>query len=126
MERPDQILLEPEHVQLKGVFPASLDRWGAVVVIGYTFGRTPRGHDDTLSLLALTRLLERSPRPVIVVDPYPEPLAELLADCTKSNRVYQAALRWDLTATALIRMHREGRELLEFGRLYDQEGARRA
>ena len=126
MERPDQILLEPEHVQLKGVFPANLDRWGAVVVIGYTFGRTPRGHDDALSLLALTQLLKRSPRPVIIVDPNPEPLAELLADRTKSNRVYQAALRWDLTATVLIRMRSEGRELREFDRLYDQEGTRRA
>jgi hypothetical protein len=123
--RPDQVLLEAENFPPRGVFPGNLDHWGAVVVIGYTFGRTSSGHDDALSLLALTRLLKRSPRPVIVVDPYPEPLAELLADHAKSNRVYQAALRWDLAATAMLQMRREGRQMGEFDRLYDQEGTKR-
>ena len=125
IDRPDQILFEEENYALGEVFPRDLGHWGAVVVVGYSFGRTSRGYDDALSLVALTRLLQRSPRPVIVVDPYPEPLAELLAHHAKSNRVYQAALRWDLAATAMLQMRREGRDLGEFDRLYGREGTRR-
>lgn len=97
------ILIEPEPITIYSQLPANIDGHEFVAVIGYTFGRNAIGFDDCHSLTYLCELLRLNPKPVFVVDPYPECVTETLKEKIKSNDVYGVPILWNVYAEAMIR-----------------------
>jgi hypothetical protein len=119
-----EIMLEPETLLDDLPVPYRLRPYSFVALIGYSFSRNAKGLDDHVSFQRLCASLRRDPRPVVVIDPFPEAVAEMLADEIKSSRVYAAPLYWNVMATSMVLMHQRRWDILETGRAYDFCGDR--
>jgi hypothetical protein len=73
---------------------------GAVVVIGYSFGRYRGRIDDAESATFFIELLRRYPKRVTTVDPFPEPVAAMIEDGTRQE-IMQCPIFWDKLAASL-------------------------
>lgn len=73
-----------------------------VCIIGYSFARNDLGFDDYLSFEFITSVLRLHNRNVFVLDPNPAPLAETIAEKTKSREVHAVPIRWDVLARTTI------------------------
>ncbi len=73
-ESPSITASRPEYALARDVYPKT----GAMIIIGYSFGRLGSSIDDNETLAYLVDLLKRDPKPVIIVDIQPEHTAGLL------------------------------------------------
>lgn len=73
-----------------------------VVLIGYTFGQNRGEFDDHHSFDYLCNLLRKYPKPVFIVDPSPDFIAECLSEKIKSNDVHPVPIYWDIFSKVLI------------------------
>jgi hypothetical protein len=74
-----------------------------IAIIGYTFGRGYRGHDDCFSLDVFKDAFRRYVGNVYIIEPRPEQLREMLAEGIESNNVYGVPAYWNILAHAFIR-----------------------
>ena len=72
-----------------------------VAIIGYTFGRTAEGHDDSVSLEVFANRFRDQAIDIFVLDPQPYELAAILSDSLRSHRVHPIAVYWNVLAEAL-------------------------
>ena len=98
-------LPEPGHITSKWPYRMLLDRFTALhaaVIIGYSFGEQIAGtiHDGE-SFEMLTDLLRWRPRPILVIDPYPERVADRIASAVHRN-VSQLRCRWNILAEFIL------------------------
>lgn len=77
-----------------------------IAIIGYTFGRNDRGHDDCVSLDFFKDAFRWYPGNVYIMEPWPEQLREMLADGIESNNVFGIPCYWNILAHAFIRAAR--------------------
>jgi len=98
-------LPEPMHITSKWPYRLLLDRFSslqAAVVIGYSFGEQTAGTlQDRESFEMLTDLLRWRPRPILIVDPYPERVADRIASAVHRN-VSQLRCRWNVLAEFIL------------------------
>jgi hypothetical protein len=98
-----------------------------LLLVGYSFGRQPRGViDDIESFEFFREILKRFPRQIVVVDPSPEHVAGLFEDALR-QRIYACKLYWNQLAKAACLAMKEtpgAPNLLaiqsRIGRLYDE------
>jgi len=96
--------------RLKDIFPTV--HW--VCIIGYSFGAWGGGLDDIESFELLTDLLRWKPKNVLIVNPSPQHLVELLETAIKRKTVYGLSCKWNILAKFIIngcfqRMFRKSR-----------------
>lgn len=93
----------PEHLmitstrpflKLKEIFP-TVD---CVCIIGYSFGAWSGGIDDSESFEMLVDLLCWRPKPVLIVDPAPQHLANSIESLIKVKNVHRLCCRWNILA----------------------------
>jgi hypothetical protein len=85
------------------MLPRYFELVSAVVIIGYSFGSQPSGSlDDTESFEMITDLLRWRRKPVLVVDPQPEPLAFRLQAALKGAPVSMLRCKWNVLAEFLL------------------------
>lgn len=74
-----------------------------IAIVGYTFGRSGSGHDDCVSLDVFLEAFRGYAGNVYVLEPRPEQLGEMLADCIESNNVFGVPAYWNILAHAFVR-----------------------
>ena len=95
LPEPTNMTLRPPYRLLQRYFEAL----EIVVIIGYSFGAQPSGAlDDAESFEMLTDLLRWRPKPVLVIEPAPELLAERLIATTRGGRVSMLRCKWNVLA----------------------------
>ena len=119
-----EIMLEPETLLHDLPIPYRLQRSRFVTLIGYSFSRNNGGMDDFVSFKRVCASLARDPRPVLVIDPAAEAIADMVAEETKSAQVYAAPLYWNVMASSIILMQKRGWSATEAARAYDLCGDR--
>ena len=95
-ESPSITSTEPyrdSYCRLKDVFPTIRH----VCLIGYSFGAWGEGIDDAESFEMITDLLRWKPKPVLVVNPAPHGLIDLLEGSIK-QRVFGLSCKWNVLA----------------------------
>ncbi len=102
----EKILLRPEPDRLleSEVYQDAIGRIAAakfLVFVGYSFSRYGSGRDDEASLYFLTDQLRRRPKPVFVVDPFPDEVSAMLCDATRRNVVTAVTAKWDVLSAAI-------------------------
>ena len=115
-----EILLEPERLEHLPPLPR-FDVFDVVVIVGYTFARYGDSLDDALSLNLLCAKLLATPRPVVILDPYPSRTAEMVAELAKNRHVYEAPLYWNVLAGAMLALAENG-DVRQIERAYDALG----
>lgn len=73
-----------------------------VCFIGYSFGAWGGGMDDVESFELLTDLLRWKPKPVLIVNPAPQYLVELLETAIKRKTVYGLCCKWNILAKFIL------------------------
>jgi hypothetical protein len=73
-----------------------------VCFIGYSFGMWGGGMDDVESFELLTDLLRWKPKPVLIVNPAPQYLVELLETAIKRKSVYGLCCKWNILAKFIL------------------------
>jgi hypothetical protein len=73
-----------------------------VAIVGYTFARQSDGHNDEVSLCAFIDRFRRSRGNVFVIDPFPDPLCELLHRQLAWARIVPVPVMWNLLAGAYL------------------------
>ena len=74
----------------------------AVVIVGYSFGRTSNGMDDSESWRFFVRELKALRCPVFVVSPTPSELVGMLREAMSIKSVFGVPLFWETFSTCLI------------------------
>ena len=97
-ETPTTIVNPESYFRAERLFLASR----GCVVVGYSFGRTDTGMDDTVTFEFLRGLMQRHPVPVFVLMPEPEELVEVLRESLSSYRVHPFATRWEVFAGVVL------------------------
>jgi hypothetical protein len=102
----EKILLRPEPDRLleSEVYQDAIERIAAakfVVFVGYSFSRYGPGRDDEASLYFLADQLRRRPKPVFVVDPFPDEVSAMLCDGTRRNLVTAVHAKWNVLSAAI-------------------------
>jgi hypothetical protein len=125
--RDELLLLEPEsyfdHGLARRLLSMTRCKPEFIAIIGYSFGWTGEHHDDDVSFDCLVDHFRNYTGPVIVVDPHPERLQEILAERLHGTRVIALRAYWNLLAHAFLealagRLH--GRALNDYcAQLYD-------
>jgi hypothetical protein len=95
----DMLLTKPYRIARR-LFSQS----GATLIIGYSFASWNGALDDFRSFEFIVDLLRANPRPVFVVSPFPEELADVLRQHLSSNGVVGMPLYWETFATTLLAM----------------------
>jgi hypothetical protein len=73
-----------------------------VSTIGYSFGAWGGGLDDGESFEMLTDLLRWKPKPVLIINPEPQYLVELLETAIKRKTVYGLCCKWNVLAKFIV------------------------
>ena len=73
-----------------------------VCIIGYSFGTWGGGMDDVESFELLSDLLRWKPKPILIVNPTPQYLVELLETAIKRKTVYGLSCKWNILANFII------------------------
>jgi hypothetical protein len=90
-----------------------------LAVIGFSFGE-----DDAVSLDFYTRALRHFQGVVYVIDPKPDHVAEMLAECLKSDHVYSIQAYWNVLTRAMTTPREGARSLRhQHERLLDRFGS---
>jgi hypothetical protein len=71
-----------------------------VMIVGYSFGKTEAGYDDSVSLEAFVGRFREMPIDVYVLEPDPFDLADMLGERLHSDRVHPFPIYWNLLAAA--------------------------
>ena len=74
----------------------------AVLIVGYSFGMSGEVMDDFVSWNFVVKALKAFPRPVFVLSPFPDELADTLSHALSSYRVYGIPIFWETLAECLI------------------------
>jgi hypothetical protein len=74
----------------------------ALVLVGYSFGRWQDAFDDAESFEYFVDLLRWRPRPVLILSPSPEELADLLQQRLSRRSVYPLAVRWEIFSSVIL------------------------
>ena len=74
-----------------------------VCIIGYSFGTWAGGIDDAESLEMIIDLLRWKPKPVLIVDPNSEHLAEIFRTVIQQISVYELSCKWNVLANFIIK-----------------------
>jgi len=74
----------------------------ALVLVGYSFGRWQDTFDDAESFEYFVDLLRWRPRPVLILSPSPEELADLLQQRLWRRGVYPLAVRWEIFSSVIL------------------------
>lgn len=119
---PDHLLmLAPESYSdldlARRLVPMARFKPAFVAIIGYSFAWTGHRHDDVVSLDCLVDHYRAFHGPVVVVDPQPERLHEILSERLRAAQVLSVRARWNLLSHAFLeamagRMH--GRTLNDY------------
>jgi len=102
-----KVLLRPEPHRLieSEVYRAAMQLFEdapRVVFVGYSFSRFQSGRDDDASLYFFGELLRRHPKPVLIVDPAPDEVADLLSHAARRDLAIPLAAKWDLLSAAIL------------------------
>lgn len=73
-----------------------------ITIIGYTFGRNGKSHDDWISLDSFKRTFRGFAGDIYLIEPRPEPLREMIMDGVKSNRVFGVRGYWNIVAHVFL------------------------
>jgi hypothetical protein len=74
-----------------------------VCIIGYSFGAWGGGMDDVESFELLTDLLRWKLKPVLIVNPTPKYLVEMVEAAIKRKTVYGLCCKWNILAKFIIK-----------------------
>jgi len=104
---PDLLLPQPEPKDITGRKEYLIaERWfphiSCFVVIGYSFGKFKGSYDDIETFEFFRYLLRRIPKPIIVIDPYPESTLGLIQDATHIRDSYEIPAFWDCMSRAIL------------------------
>jgi hypothetical protein len=98
-------LPEPTDITSRWTYRTLADRFAslhAAVIIGYSFGVQSTGMiNDAESFEMLTDMLRWRPRPVLVVDPYPDRVADTIASAVHRN-VSVVRCKWNVLAEFIL------------------------
>jgi len=92
------ITSEKPYSQIKTIFPTV--RY--LVIIGYSFGSWGGSRDDAESFEMFMDLLRWKPTHVLVIDPSPLPLIELIKESAKLRSVDSLMCRWNILVDFLM------------------------
>lgn len=87
-----------EYIQAIKLFPEA----HYLVIIGYSFGKFRNSIDDSETFEYFRELLRRYPKPVIVIDPYPHPIAAMIQEAIRQKEVYQIPAYWNHLSHAIV------------------------
>ena len=75
-----------------------------IVLIGYSFGeqRDTGLIDDSETFAMLTELLVWCPRPILVIDPWPERIVDRMAASLRRPSVSSLRCRWNVLAEFIV------------------------
>jgi len=89
--------MNPYH-RLKDILPTV----NCLCIIGYSFGMWGGGMDDVESFELIMDLLRWKPKPIIIVNPSPRFVIELLETTIKRKIVYGLSFKWNILAKFII------------------------
>jgi hypothetical protein len=95
---PSEIVQKPVYEIAQQLFSCS----PAMVIVGYSFGKTDGGFDDSASWRFFVDLLKAHPRPTFVLSPFPEELADMLRQSVSSDCVVGVPVYWETLAMRII------------------------
>jgi hypothetical protein len=95
---PPNITDKKDYHEARRWFP--LAQW--IIFIGYSFGTFHDAIDDHRTLQFFKDLLSEYPKPVIVIDPYPDRIVSLIQEAIKQREVFSIPAYWDCLSQALI------------------------
>ncbi len=72
-----------------------------IAIIGYSFARSAKGHDDHVSLAYFDHIFQGFQGQVYVIDPEPDYLREMLSERLKLRGIIGVRARWNVLAHAL-------------------------
>jgi hypothetical protein len=109
-----KLLPGPEPTSITGSVPYLrarnwIRRAPSVSLIGYSFGKNDRGHDDEESFEYVIEHVTATSCVLFVVSPDPFELAALIEERLRSKRVLPVALYWDVFTKAAASLARLGR-----------------
>ena len=95
---PDGFLGDPQHSPLGGILTSP----DAVVIVGYTFGKTEHGFSDAASYAHFVEVTRGLQRPLVVVDPSGHDLAGSFGDATENANVTLVPAYWNHLSASIL------------------------
>ena len=99
---PPDFLGDPEDSSLGDI----LTKPDAVIIIGYSFGRTDRGLSDAASFEHFVSVTRGLQRPLIVVDPNGHELTGSFGEATENHNVTLVPAYWNHLSTCILEVMR--------------------